>query len=878
MGNLKGSVISSFFAILLIALMSTGPLMAQGPATTILGTGPGNTTTRIQTDANGNLALSGTITGGNGAASNTGSAVPAQAGYTGVNISGNLVGATGTAVGGSTKALDVNCAQGCSAATTDTDDGSIATGQSVSLAGSETMVYDGAVWRRMTIGSAGSPSSQVSTIQGITSGTPVIVGDGSGALNVILDSGALTTVGTVSTVTAVTTVGTITNPVTITDGLGAVNTIVDSGTITTVTNPVTVAQMVASSLQTTATLAAGTAQIGHLEANQSVNVTQIGAGTSIAVDNGASSAGTQRVTIANNSTGILAAVTSLTQLGGIAVPVEDSPETANGTGIYAMSVRRDTAATSATTTGDNATINTDAVGALWVNIATTTTLGTVVEDAPQTSGGTLISMGSVRRDSAASSATTDGDNATINTDSLGRLWVNCGTGCSGGTQYNIDTVAGASDTGTLTLAVRDDSLATLTPVDGDYVQLRTNSTGALWVTSAQIDAAAGAAVTTNPVQTGGVYTNTPLTLDAGDAGYFLLDVNGRMQVSGAGTAGTPAGGVVSIQGVSSGTAVVVGDGSGALNVICDSGCSGGTQYTQDAALTVGSTIGTMSMGRASAAVPTDVSADNDAVLPWYLRSGAMAVQLTNAGVLTLSGSGTATGALRVELPTNGTGTIATVSTVTTLTGTTSLTPGTATANLGKAEDQAIGSGDVGVVGLFQAQATPTATAADNDYIVAKTNANGVLWSQPLSTSATGAAPPAMASYIGGLQSGATGGFLAGIPVCDSFARLNISTGTTTLAVTGVSGRHVRICSIDIVTAAANNVALISGTGATCGTGTAGMNGGTTAASGWNFAANGGIAKGSGIGAVNQTVATGDSVCVVTSAATQLSGTIAYTIY
>jgi hypothetical protein len=144
--------------------------------------------------------------------------------------------------------------------------------------------------------------------------------------------------------------------------------------------------------------------------------------------------------------------------------------------------------------------------------------------------------------------------------------------------------------------------------------------------------------------------------------------------------------------------------------------------------------------------------------------------------------------------------------------------------------------------------------------------------------ATGAAPPANAILAGGITSGATGGFMAGIPICDSQAVVNISTITTTLVITGVSARHVRICSFQLVTAAANNVAWLSGTGATCGTGTAGMSGGTTAASGYNLAANGGIATGSGLGTVLKTVAAGDSVCLITSATTQLSGTASYTIY
>lgn len=144
---------------------------------------------------------------------------------------------------------------------------------------------------------------------------------------------------------------------------------------------------------------------------------------------------------------------------------------------------------------------------------------------------------------------------------------------------------------------------------------------------------------------------------------------------------------------------------------------------------------------------------------------------------------------------------------------------------------------------------------------------------------TGSAPPTQAAYAGGVTSGATGGLLAGLPICDSSSGLNISTATTTLAVTGVSGRHIRVCAIGLVVAAADNVQFISGTGATCGTGTTGIgSGGTSAASGYNFAANGGIAYGNGIGTLFKTTSTGDSICVVTSAATQLSGQITYTIY
>lgn len=53
-------------------------------------------------------------------------------------------------------------------------------------------------------------------------------------------------------------------------------------------------------------------------------------------------------------------------------------------------------------------------------------------------------------------------------------------------------------------------------------------------------------------------------------------------------------------------------------------------------------------GYASAAAPTDVSADGDAVRAWYLRNGARAIQSTFAGVLATTGAGnTGTGVQRV---------------------------------------------------------------------------------------------------------------------------------------------------------------------------------------------------------------------------------------
>ena len=144
--------------------------------------------------------------------------------------------------------------------------------------------------------------------------------------------------------------------------------------------------------------------------------------------------------------------------------------------------------------------------------------------------------------------------------------------------------------------------------------------------------------------------------------------------------------------------------------------------------------------------------------------------------------------------------------------------------------------------------------------------------------ATGAAPPANAVYVAGLGSGATGGELIGVPVSDTQKSLSITTATTTLVVTGVASRQVRIGSYSLFTSGADNIEWIEGTGATCGTGTAGMEGGATSGLDMTFSAAGGVVKGTGLGTVLQTATTGDSVCMVTSAAVNVGLSMMYTIF
>lgn len=94
-------------------------------------------------------------------------------------------------------------------------------------------------------------------------------------------------------------------------------------------------------------------------------------------------------------------------------------------------------------------------------------------------------------------------------------------------------------------------------------------------------------------------------------------------------------------------------------------------------------------------------------------------------------------------------------------------------------------------------------------------------------------------------------------------------------VTGVANKTTYVCSFHIVSATAQNIALVEGTGSTCGTSTAGMAGGATAATGWNFAAGQVLAFGNGNAWQLATASTGSNVCLLLSGTGQTSGALQF---
>lgn len=112
-------------------------------------------------------------------------------------------------------------------------------------------------------------------------------------------------------------------------------------------------------------------------------------------------------------------------------------------------------------------------------------------------------------------------------------------------------------------------------------------------------------------------------------------------------------------------------------------------------------------------------------------------------------------------------------------------------------------------------------------------------------------------------------------VAKTFTPISMTTATTTRFIAPTSAKKTYICSLVLFSAGTDNVAIVEGTGGTCGTGTAGVIGGTTAANGLNLVAQTGIAWGDGRSAIFATAGTNVDFCLITSAAVVLAGHVSW---
>lgn len=132
-----------------------------------------------------------------------------------------------------------------------------------------------------------------------------------------------------------------------------------------------------------------------------------------------------------------------------------------------------------------------------------------VDVAAGTDGGVVVLA--VRDDVLTSLTPIDGDYVQVRTDASGSVWVavssvNPGVG-STDLGKSEDAVHGDGDTGVMSLAVRNDVLAALAGTDGDYAPVQVTAAGALWVEDAPNDVDSNNSTTT-PLGISAVFTGT----------------------------------------------------------------------------------------------------------------------------------------------------------------------------------------------------------------------------------------------------------------------------------------------------------------------------------------------------------------------------------
>lgn len=95
-------------------------------------------------------------------------------------------------------------------------------------------------------------------------------------------------------------------------------------------------------------------------------------------------------------------------------------------------------------------------------------------------------------------------------------------------------------------------------------------------------------------------------------------------------------------------------------------------------------------------------------------------------------------------------------------------------------------------------------------------------------------------------------------------------------VTPLAKQIAYVCYLQFsLSAVADNVALVEGTGSTCGTATLGMAGGNTAALGWNLLANGAVTSGGITAWAFKSTVGGNNICLLASSAAQISGVMIF---
>lgn len=414
--------------------------------------------------------------------------------------------------------------------------------------------------------------------------------------------------------------------------------------------------------------------------------------------------------------------------GNQVAKAEDSAHTDGDPGLPVLAVRRDANTSLVDTTGDYAPLQVDSTGNLKVAIISGGGSGgtSATDDAAFTPGAGSVTPIGAMLDNSGPDSVDEGDVGVVrmqanralhvvirdnagnerglNIDASGNLGAAVASVVPGTAATNLgkaeDAPHSSGDVGVMPLAVRNDTMGTLAATNGDYVPFQANGEGEIRVTATLRDAGDAVAVRNEDTGASAGGPGIPVFAIRRDADTTRVDNDGDY-------------------------APLQVNASGSLKVAITAGAgSGGTSMTDDAAFTPGTTA------------ITPMGAMFDDVAPDSVNEGDGGVVRMSANRNLYSTIRDAAGNERgLNVDANGAIAIG------------SIVPGTGATNLGKAEDAAHTSADVGVMALAVRRDTPVSGAADGDYTTINTDANGRLHTITASQQLDDAAFTPATSYV-----------------------------------------------------------------------------------------------------------------------------------
>lgn len=387
--------------------------------------------------------------------------------------------------------------------------------------------------KQPALGTAGTASSDVITVQGVASMTPVQVGDNNSTLSVDDGGGILTVDGTV----AATQSGNWTAR--IADGSGNALTSKAPGS----ERALSVAIVDGSGNQVTSFGGSGGTSAtddSAFTAASGSGTPMMGFATSDSVDSG--DVGVVAMTTARAlhvalQNAIPAGTNNIGDVDVLSLPALPAGSNAIGT-VTAVGAAAEDAAASGNPvlvggrydssprtleTGDAGAIALNASGQVLVEIAAGAgSGGTAAADDADFTAGTTSGTPMMGAYQSSPTAVTDGDMGIVGITANREVKVAVTSGGVAGAA--IDTATGGTDEGVIAIFTRDDALSTLTPVDGDNVQGRTNARGALWVALDSTDAQNVTVAAALPAGTNNIGDVDILSIAAGDNNIGNVDV------------------------------------------------------------------------------------------------------------------------------------------------------------------------------------------------------------------------------------------------------------------------------------------------------------------------------------------------------------------